>query len=273
MNRFLSAAYLLLLFIILAYVFVSAPPPLTVSQAEENSTLLPVSELFRILQAENATARGLYTREIVGSGQIAGLSFSESWRLEEVQAGPLPALFLRETAAHLNDFLPNLTLFLGSDLPLEDSNRFEGTQVDYFLNIRQTSESQFFYMSDVERYVGMFPDIAQAQPCVTCHNEHPNAPKTDWALGDIMGATTWMYPEEQVSLEEALTIVDALHQSIALTYDDFLLEVEGFENVPTIGDQWPRDGYYLPSRDIFMAEFRRLSSVNTLNSLIHAAND
>ncbi|MDE3049644.1 MAG: DUF3365 domain-containing protein, partial [Nitrospirota bacterium] len=31
------------------------------------------------------------------------------------------------------------------------------------------------------------PDRAVAQTCVTCHNEHPNSPRRDFKVGDVMG--------------------------------------------------------------------------------------
>ena len=48
----------------------------------------------------------------------------------------------------------------------------------------------------------MFPDLASVKPCVTCHNQHPDTPKADWVLGDVMGATTWSYPKANVTMDE-----------------------------------------------------------------------
>ena len=54
------------------------------------------------------------------------------WKDEDVQAGPLPALFLRETAARLEASPVPLGLFLGSDYPISPSNRFQGAQAEAF---------------------------------------------------------------------------------------------------------------------------------------------
>src|SRR5262249_10770630 len=81
------------------YLFATRPEPLVDSRTSERS--VPIERVFRILAAENATMRALWTAEIVGAGTKAGLKFDEKWREPAVAAGPLPALFLRESATAL----------------------------------------------------------------------------------------------------------------------------------------------------------------------------
>src|SRR5262249_50759094 len=83
----------------LTYLFATRPEPLVDSRTSERS--VPIERVFRILAAENATMRALWTAEIVGAGTKAGLKFDEKWREPAVAAGPLPALFLRESATAL----------------------------------------------------------------------------------------------------------------------------------------------------------------------------
>src|SRR5262245_62295376 len=82
------------------YLFATRPEPLIDSRTSERS--VPVERVFRILAAESATMRALWTAEIVGAGTKAGLKFDEKWREPAVAAGPLPALFLRESATGLH---------------------------------------------------------------------------------------------------------------------------------------------------------------------------
>ena len=93
-----------------------------------------------------------------------------------------------------------------------------------------------------------FPDRAVAQGCVTCHNEHPNTTKGDWKLNDMMGATTWSYPKDKVTMEEALQLVTALRTSFAAAYDGYLAKAATYEKPPEVGERWPRDGYFVPGR-------------------------
>ena len=244
------------------YLFVSAPPPLD-DQKTQQATI-PVEQMFTLLQAENAAARMIWTKEIVGEGKKAGLKFDEHWRDADLEAGPLPALFLRETAKSMEKSPVRLSLFLGSDYPISPDNRFEGLQQEKFQALRQSQQAQFFYVPDTALHTGMFADIAIAAPCVECHNKHEQSPKQDWQLNDVMGAVTWMYPASVVTLEDMLKAITVLHQGIQDAYAAYLKKVKTFAQPPIIGERWPRDGYYLPSLEIFMQAFLQRTAPQTL---------
>ena len=156
---------------------------------------IPVERVFALVEAENDVARTCGPATSSEPARKSGLSFSEDWRAAGEEAGPLPALFLRETAKNLERNPVRLSLFLGSDAPINSSNRFEGMQEEAFGRIRSSGEPQFFQMPDTRLHTAMFPDEALTEACVSCHNEHEDSPKKDWKLHDVMGATTWAYPE------------------------------------------------------------------------------
>lgn len=255
------------------YLFVSAPPPLEEKKAENAS--IPVERMLALLNAENHAVRALWTKEIVGAGKKAGLKFDEHWRDPDMEAGPLPALFLRETAKSLEKNPVRLSLFLGSDYPISPANRFEGAQLEKFQALRQTRQPQFFYMPDTGLHTAMFGDEAVSEACVECHNKHEQTPKRDWRLNDVMGATTWMYPAAAVSLEELVKAIAALHRGFDDAYGAYLKKAQAFRNPPAIGDRWPKDGYYLPGPDVFMQEVLELTAPHTLPALaaLAAANE
>jgi len=257
-----------ILAVVAIYLFATRPEPLIDSRTSERS--VPIERVFRILAAENATMRALWTAEIVGAGTKAGLKFGEKWRDPAVAAGPLPALFLRESATALQKTRVPLGLFLGSDYPIAQSNLFTGEQAERFKRVRATGNPEFFNATDIGRYTGMFADIAVAPACVSCHNDHPNSRKRDWKLNDILGATTWSYPKDKVTTEEVLQIIAALRSGFAAAYDGYLTKAATFEKPPEVGQRWPRDGYYLPTREAFMREFGRWASANTVDRLLQA---
>ncbi len=248
------------------YLLVSAPVPLADNQ--EQHANIPIAEALSVLAAENAVVRSLWTEEIVGEGAAVGLEFDEDWLQPELEAGPLPALFLRAAAGYLQAADVQVGLFLGSDAPLSRANAFKGEQAQAFARLRRANQAQFFYADDVELYTAMFADEATSQACVDCHNEHPEAPRRDWKLGDIMGATTWTYPRSTVSPAELLAMLDAYRGSVAAVYQDYLDKARDFERPPSIGGVWPRDGYALPIGAVFMAEAERRASASTLAKLL-----
>src|SRR5262249_3886630 len=168
------------------YLFVQAPAPLPEPTTAKGRTI-PIETALAIVAAENDVARALYTSEIVGAGKAAGFAFDERWRDPAVQAGPLPALFLREAAKSLLKSPVRLGLFLGSDFPISPANRFTGRQQDASQKIGKTQKAEFFYAEDTQLYTAMFPDYASAPECVDCHNRHAQSPKKDWKLNDMMG--------------------------------------------------------------------------------------
>src|SRR5207245_1693014 len=99
------------------------------------------------------------------------------------------------------------------------------------------------------------------------------SPKTDWKLKDMMGATTWSYPKGRVTLEEAMQIVAALRAGFAAAYDGYLAKARTFEKVPEIGERWPRDGYYVPTREVFLRKHERRASASTLDRLLRVFDD
>lgn len=249
------------------YLFVSAPPALP-ETVESTSGSIPIERVLETVAAENDIVRKLYTQEIVGKGKLAGLKFDEHWQKPEVQAGPLPALFLREAARSLQKKTVPLGLFLGSDFPISSANRFDPAQTEIFQRIRRDRKPQHFYAADTKLHTAMFPDVAGVAGCVSCHNEHPESPKTDWKLNDVMGATTWTYPKATVSPSEYLQIVAAVRESFADAYAAYLNEVKTFASAPEVGERWPADGLYLPTGDVFMAEFAKLASSGTVDRLL-----
>jgi adenylate cyclase len=260
-------------FILLAiYLFVSAPPELP--DGAGGGKLIPVESALALLDAENAAIRAMYTREIVAAGTRQGLAFREDWKKDEVKAGPLPALLLRETSNRLQMQVPELGLFLGSDYPLVKENLFTGAQAAHYQEVKKTLKPKVFYDAALGRTTAMFPDRAATQACVTCHNEHPNTPKKDWVLGEPMGATTWSYAGKQVPSETLLRLIGQLRGSAVDAYASYLQKVRKFEGDarPAIGDKWPRDGFYLPDVQTFRSAVEAQNSASTLNALFVAVN-
>jgi hypothetical protein len=40
----------------------------------------------------------------------------------------------------------------------------------------------------------VYPDVAVAPACVTCHNAHKDSPRTDFEMGDVMGGVVVRIP-------------------------------------------------------------------------------
>lgn len=252
------------------YLFVSAPPPLPDADSSQQGATIHVRELLDMCAEENAAARKLYTQDIVARGAAVGLDYRENWKEPGVDAGPLPALFLRETARAVERGPLRLGLFLGSEYPISAVNRFSGTQAKVFRELLTTRHPQYFFAQDTKRHVAMYPDVALAAACVDCHNEHADTPKRDWKVGDVMGATTFTYPKERVPVSEAVRVLAAFRAGVRSAYEGYLHKARSFRRPPEIGNKWPTHGYYLPTAEVFMDELASQSSKPTVARLLRS---
>jgi adenylate cyclase len=252
------------------YLFVSAPEKLPSETRLTSSEHIDVKTLFDTANGMNSVARRIFTSEIVGAGKKVGLEFGEDWKEEHVDKGPLPALFLRELSAELEKRPEPLGLYLGSDEPINPSNLFKDQTAEDYKKVLSTRSSVY---SNLEGYgsIAMFPDFASAAGCVTCHNEHPDAPKRDWELHDIMGATTWTWPSDATTSEEVIEILNVEISALGSAYQKYLDKSAKFAKPPAIGDDWPSSGkYVLPSKQIFLNKVLEEAALVTLSAILKA---
>ena len=254
------------------YLFISAPPPLpeTGDPDTPGERLIDADVLLELVALENAAFRTLYTQEVVGPGITQGLVYDEDWLTRGAQTGPLPAVALRGVAVRLDRSPVPLGLFLGAEHAINRGNRFTGRSLDLFRKLVVDRQPTYFYDTEQGLHTAMFPDFAVATPCVSCHSEHPKTPKTDWALGDVMGATTWTYPRGLVSVAELVAAAAAVRLALAETYESYVARAVRFDLAPQVGTRWPSEGLYLPDTETFMAEQERRASRDTLRLLIDA---
>lgn len=256
-----------------SYLFFTAPEPLKEMTNEERYTF-SVYDGFKIIASLNDEYRTYYTNKIVGDGKKTGLKFDEHWEDNEIEAGPLPALFLRSTSAFLEKSPVPLSLYLGSDFPISESNLLTGVQAEKFREIKEDLQPRYFVDKETERYIGMFPDFASANACVSCHNNHVNSPKKDWKLNDVMGATTWAFPSDSLTTNELIKWIDVYTQSANHAYSSYLDKTKTFEHSEKIiiGTKWPSEGYFLPTVNSFSDTVLSRSSLDLIKSFFHEKN-
>ena len=251
---------------LICYLFITAPPPLAAKN--QLGRTVSIEFAFEMLQYKNAVTREIYTRDIVGRGAKRGIKFDENWQEEDVFALPLPAQFLRETARSLERSRVQLGLYLASDYSINEANNVEGEQLELLKQVRESRDAQFLYINDAQRYAYMFPDFAVVKPCVKCHNDHDESPKNDWRLNDVMGATTWTYPENTISIDTFFKLLATLDRAIETAYTLVLNEAEKLPNPPRMGEQWPESHYAIPNKETFIAAIHKRASPEILARIV-----
>jgi uncharacterized protein DUF3365 len=124
---------------------------------------------------------------------------SEDWRISHTL--PLSAQLLNESG--------EFGLLTGSEVQYQliglwPINPANGAHTDFerkgleYLSAHPEERYSEIVTSDKERkFQALYPDRAEAQSCIECHNTHPSSPKKDFKLGDMIGGVLISIPVEQ----------------------------------------------------------------------------
>lgn len=168
---------------------------LTMTESTKSNSVSPekVASFIHALLEANRTN---YTDNVVVKLQKEGIEAHEHWKDE--RGVPLPAQYLMESGRLVA--LKNLkfSFRLASLTPIyvwnganSDLERIGLAAVE-----KQPDLPYFgFLTKDGTRYFqAIYPDFASSQACVDCHNKHPNSPRRDFKLNDVMGGIVITFP-------------------------------------------------------------------------------
>jgi hypothetical protein len=136
--------------------------------------------------------RTFYTIHVVERMQKqGGASAAENWRTQR-KTLPLPAQFLKEasdlsslTGLEVHYRLISLWPINHQNGPDDESEK-KGLET-----VRERPEqpaTRTVKIGNQTYFQAIYADRAVSQSCIGCHNTHPNSPKKDFKVGDIMGA-------------------------------------------------------------------------------------
>ena len=150
--------------------------------------------LHAIMEAD----RTVYSQQVVNRLQDEEqvIAASEHWLDERVL--PLPAQMFRMGAELAADMTDTFTYALLSIWPINSSNAPRTPMETEGLNAVAENPSTPFYgtetLGDVDYFTAVYADVAVAQACITCHNNHVDSPRTDFELNDVMGGIVVRIP-------------------------------------------------------------------------------
>src|SRR6516165_6861337 len=104
---------------------------------------------------------------------------------------PIPATLSLELGKVVGDQQKNIKYRFVSDYPFKNRapHAFDAFETDALSRLRQNSNQQLTRISSsiFSDGVRLIAPVMMEQPCVNCHNSHPESPKTDWKVGDVRG--------------------------------------------------------------------------------------
>ena len=152
------------------------------------------------LYAVIAADRQAYARLIVQrlDADEHRLPAAENWR--EVHGLPVPAQMLRAAAQDIQKNGAEFSYTLRSLWPINKNygpqTQLEQTGLEYIAK----HPGENYYAEELlggrSYFTAVYPDRATLPSCVECHNRHPQSPRRDFKLNDIMGGIVVRVPLE-----------------------------------------------------------------------------
>ena len=150
--------------------------------------------LHSVLEAD----RTVYTRYIVNrlQNEEKVIKASEHWQDEKALV--LPAQMFRYGAEMVAEKDPGFSYSLLSLWPVNKQNAPKTDVEKEGLQFVADNKGENFYgeeeLGGQKYFTAVYADTAVAQACISCHNDHKDSPRDDFAMNDVMGGVVIRIP-------------------------------------------------------------------------------
>ena len=150
--------------------------------------------IHAVIEADRTT----YAQKVVTrlQNQHGVIKATEHW--EDEKTLPLPAQMLRMGAEVTTKKGARFSYALLSPWPINKKNGASTDAERKGLEAVTKNPKQSFYaeekLGEREFFTAVYPDVAVAEACVACHNEHKDSPRKDFKVGDVMGGIVVRIP-------------------------------------------------------------------------------
>lgn len=164
---------------------------------KEPSGISP-QQMADALHAVMEADRTVYTKYIIQrlTKKEQVIKASEHW--EDEKALVLPAQMFRYGAEMVAEKEPGFSYALLSMWPVNAQNKPKTDIEKQGLEFIATNPGQNFYgeesLGDQKYFTAVYPDVAVAEACISCHNNHKDSPRSDFQLGEVMGGVVIRIP-------------------------------------------------------------------------------
>jgi len=169
----------------------------TGAPTESASVSLPVEMVADYMHAIIEADREVYTKHVVGRMQAKGVVVaSENWEFQNTI--PLPAQFLKESGLVMERKGMGIQYRLISLWPINKRNiasgEFQQDGLSAILTHPNKPYTGYVKVGTARYFQAVYPDLAVAEACIGCHNAHPESPRRDFKLNDVIGAMVISIP-------------------------------------------------------------------------------
>ena len=169
--------------------------PVTGHAAEVHG--VPPEKVADYIHAVIESHRAFYTAHVVERlEEQGGIKVDGEWRTHK-NTLPLPQQFVTESS-NMFSKLTGLRYRLISLWPIDQKNRprdqIDKKGLETLVKQPEHPVTRTIQIDDQTYFHAIYADLAVSQACVACHNAHPNSPKKDFQIGEVMGGLVIEFP-------------------------------------------------------------------------------
>jgi hypothetical protein len=158
---------------------------------------VPPETVANYIHAVIESHRAFYTIHVVERlEEQGGIKVDGEWRTHK-KTLPLPVQFVTESSNMFSSFT-GLRYRLISLWPINPKNKprdqIDKHSLEAVIERPEQSSNRTIKVDNQTFYHAIYADVAVSQSCVACHNTHPNSPKKDFQIGDVMGGLVIEFP-------------------------------------------------------------------------------
>lgn len=174
-----------------------------VAMAEDTNATISVKAMADALHLVVDSDRTVYTKVIVNRLVKDEKVIKASEHFEDDKALALPAQMFRfgaELAMKRAEAMPdvNFSYSLQSLWPVNKQNAPKTQAEKDGLKYVAENIGKNYYTTETlagkKYFTAVYADTAVAPVCIACHNKHPDSPKTDFKMGEVMGGVVIRIP-------------------------------------------------------------------------------
>ncbi len=248
-------------------VLLATPRPANTVPGENGRIALRAAADFihAVIEANRTIYSGYIVDRLENTTQIHA---TENWESENTLL--LPAQFLQKSSELSNRTETGVRYFLKSLWPINKNQHPKpGKEQSAFQAVANRPQEPVAWVEpgvDRSLYRIVYPDFATNASCTSCHNLHPDSPKRDFAVGDVMGGVVIEFPfdpqKESLAPEVVAEYVHDILQADRTVYSTLIVERLQGKGILRASQHWAlENGLPLPAQYL-AATFRLVRQKN-----------
>lgn len=142
--------------------------------------------------------RAFYTAHVVEPLEEQGAAEAGAEWNSQKKTIPLPVQVVNETSRMFSTKATGLRYRLISLWPINQKNsprdQLDKNGLDAVRERPEKAITRIIKINNQPYLHAIYADVATSQACIDCHNNHPNSPKKNFQVGDVMGGLVIEFP-------------------------------------------------------------------------------